>query len=72
MVKLLEDNHERKAELTVELEKIKKAANVAESDSESDDNTGQDGIYGVRVQRFFIVLQITGISEAFRRHTNSI
>jgi hypothetical protein len=50
MVKLLEDSHERKAELTVELEKIKKAANVAESDSESDDDAGQDGSYGVRVQ----------------------
>jgi hypothetical protein len=49
MVKLLKGNHKWKAELTVELEKIK-AANVAESDSEGDDNTGQDGIYGVHVQ----------------------
>jgi hypothetical protein len=35
--------HEQTAELTVELEKIKKVSNNADgSDSESDDNTGQD------------------------------
>ena len=50
MVKLLEDSHEWKAELTVELEKIKKATNVTESDNESDGDTGQEGSYGVHIQ----------------------
>lgn len=51
MVKLLKDSQDRKAELTVELEKIKKAANVPEgSESDSDDDGGQDGSYGVCVR----------------------
>ena len=52
MIKLLEDSNEQKAELTVELRKIKKVANIAEgSDSESDDhdNVGQDGSFGVHI-----------------------
>ena len=50
MIQLLEDSNQQKAELTVELRKIKKVAIIAEgSDSESDDrdNVGQDGSFGV-------------------------
>ncbi|KAF8466818.1 hypothetical protein DFH94DRAFT_698362 [Russula ochroleuca] len=47
MVKLLEESHEQKAELIVELRKIKNVADIIEgSDSDSDDDMGQDGSYG--------------------------
>jgi hypothetical protein len=50
MVKLLEESHEQKAELIVELRKIKNVADIIEgSDSDSDDDMGQDGSYGVCV-----------------------
>lgn len=51
MVKLLKDSQEWKAELTIELNKIKRAADAPEgSKSDSNDDTGQDGSYSVCIQ----------------------